>query len=243
MIQQFEITTLLMPDRESFMLFLMPERSLAEAKPESVSGQVMGELLKILEDSGDSEGNTRMLLEFLRVGTGARGAAFISRSRRITVGETSLPAGDVQVKALKQPLWTEDRNGHDVTIPVRRKHDQALVRISGIPSRRTDSLSRLVIALAPLLAEYLQTGHHLESMTDLLNSISSFMELIQGRERDIQLILGEIGAIVGADYLVIHTVSAREPVLKQMVASGLDRPELVSTADGFCCPSGHPAPL
>ncbi|MBN2588054.1 MAG: GAF domain-containing sensor histidine kinase [Candidatus Fermentibacteraceae bacterium] len=219
-VRQFEITSLLMPDRESFMLFMVPERSLEDKDTEPVAGQVLGELLKILESAEDTEGHTRMILEFLRIGTGARGAAFVSRSRRVTVGEAVLPSGDMQIKTAREPIWTEDRSGHNVTIPVRQKHDQALVRITGIPSRRTDTLSRLVVALAPILSEYLQSGHHLENMIGLLHSITAFMGLIQGRERDAQVILGEIGAIVGADYSVIHTVSAREPVLKQMVSSG-----------------------
>ncbi|MFO8183865.1 MAG: ATP-binding protein [Candidatus Aegiribacteria sp.] len=217
---QYEVTSLLMPDRESFMLFLIPEKNLEGGKAEPMGVRIMPELLNTLETTDDPDGNTRTILDFLRVGTGARGAAYISRSRRVSVGETSLPTGDPKLKTAREPFWTESENGCDFTVPVRQQHDQAMLRVTGIPSRRSDPLFSLVVALAPLLADFLHSGHRLERILRLLNSIASFMTLIQGRERNTQALLGEIGSIVGADYLVLHNVSSREPVLKPLVSWG-----------------------
>lgn len=219
-VRQFEFTSVPMPDMESFMLLMVPVRHLEGSDGAQGPGQVLGELLRILSDPESGEGHTRMILEFLRVGTGARGAAYVSRSRRITVGEATLPAGEPQVMKSREPVWHEDRSGHSVSIPLRSKQDQAFVKVAGIPSRRTDNLTKLTLSLAPLLAEYIQSDHQLDTVISLMNSISSFMSLIQGRERDVQVILAEIGAIVGADYLAIHTVGTREPVLVQLAASG-----------------------
>lgn len=217
---RYEVTSLLMPDRQSFMLFMVPEKNLEGGGTEPMGVRIMPELLKILESTEDSDGHTRTILDFLRVGTGARGAAYISRSRRVSVGETSLPTGDPKLKTAREAFWSETENGFDLTVPVRQQHDQAMLRVSGIPSRRSDPLFSLVVALAPLLAEFLNSGHHLERILRLLNSIASFMSLIQGRERNTQALLGEMGSIVGADYLVLHTVSSREPVLKPLISWG-----------------------
>lgn len=217
---QFEVTSLPMPDRESFLLFLVPEKHLDAEDTDTVPGRLTGELLRILEGFEEADGSTRVILEFLRTGTGARGASFVSRSRRVTVGEAVPPVMETLTKTTREPVWTVDRIGHTVTFPVRQRHAQALLRISGMPSRETEGLPGLMIALAPLLAEYLQSGQQLESIMELLGAISSFMDLLQGRERDVSLMLGEAGAIVGVDYSAIHTVSSREPVLKQMVFFG-----------------------
>lgn len=218
---QYEVTSLLMPDRESFMLFMVPEKNLEGGKAEPMGIRIMPDLLKILVSTDDSDGHIRTILDFLRVGTGAGGAAYISRSRRVSVGETSLPTVDPKLKTAREPFWSKSENGFDLTVPVRQQHDQAMLRVIGIPSRRSDPLFKLVVALAPLLAEFLHSGHHLKRILRLLNSISSFMSLIQGRERNTQTLLGEIGSIVGADYLVLHNVSSREPVLNPLASWGI----------------------
>ncbi|OPL20077.1 MAG: hypothetical protein AVO35_01080 [Candidatus Aegiribacteria sp. MLS_C] len=217
---QFEVTSVPMPDRESFLLFLVPEKHLDVSDSDSVPGQLAGELMRILEGFEEGEGSTRTILEFLRAGTGARGASFVSRSRRVTVGDSVPPIMETLTMTLRDPFWTEDRNGHTVTFPVRQRHAQALVRISGMPSDDGEGLPGLVIALAPILAEYLQSGQQLESIVELLSAVSSFLDLLQGRERDVSVVLSEAGAIVGVDYSAIHTVSSREPVLKQLVVFG-----------------------
>ncbi len=217
---QFQMTSLLTPGRESFMLFMFPVSRRDVTDSESVSDQLLGGLLKILGNADETEGRTRMILEFLRTGTGAKGAAYISRTRKIAVGETSLPQSGSQFKTPNEPVWTEESGGYCVSIPVKQQHDQAVLRISGIPSRRSDPVSRLVIGLAPILAGHVQSTQYLDSIVGLLNSISSFMTLIQGRERDIRMMLNEISNIVAADYSVIHTISSREPVLKQLVSTG-----------------------
>jgi len=218
--RQFEITSLLMPEREIMLVFLVPVDRMDSSNTAPLLNQTINELMDILRDPDQDNGSERSILEFLRIGTGARGAVYVSKSRMVTVGEVDLPAHENQLKIRKTVFWTEDSLGYSVTIPVKQKHDQAYVRISGISSRISDSLGRLVLSLAPLLAEYIQSDHYLQGMIKLLNAISVFMTILQGRERNVQTLLGEIGSIIGADYLVVHTVSSREPVLKQLVSFG-----------------------
>ncbi|NOQ21457.1 MAG: hypothetical protein GQ565_02245 [Candidatus Aegiribacteria sp.] len=218
--QQFEITSLLMPEREIILAFLVPVDKIEGSDTAPLINQTINELMDILHEPDQDKSSARDILEFLRVGTGARGAVYASKSMRVTVGEVALPAHEKQLKTKKTVFWTEDLLGHNVTIPVKQKHDQAYVRITGISSRISDSLGRLVLSLSPVLAEYIQSNHYLQGMIKLLNAISVFMTILQGRERNVQTLLGEIGSIIGADYLVVHTVSSREPVLKQLVSFG-----------------------
>jgi signal transduction histidine kinase len=218
--QQFEMTCLLLPERESLLVFLVPVEKIEGTETTPVINQTMNELLDTLRKPDRENTSSRDILEFLRVGTGSRGAAYVSKSRRITVGEVSLPAHEKLLKTKKTVYWTEDKLGHNVTVPVKQQHDQAYVRISGMPSQTLDQLGKLVLGLAPILAEYIQSGNYLKSVIKLLNAISIFMTILQDRERNAQTVLGEIGSIVGADYLVVHTISSREPVLKQLISFG-----------------------
>ncbi len=218
--KQFEMTSLLMPEKEVILVFLVPVDKIEGSDTAPIINQTINELIDILHEPGQDSSSARDILEFLRVGTGARGAVYASKSRIVTVGEVDLPAHEKLLKTRKTVSWTEDVLGHNVTIPVKQKHDQAFVRITGISSRISDSLGRLVLSLAPVLAEYIQSNHYLQGMIKLLNAISVFMTILQGRERNVQTLLGEIGSITGADYLVVHTVSSREPVLKQLVSFG-----------------------
>jgi signal transduction histidine kinase len=215
-IQHFEITSLLMPDRENLLIFLVQADNIEGSDGDILTNQTISELMDILRDADQDDGSARGILEFLRVGTGARGAVYISKSRRITVGEVALPAQEKQLKAKTTVFWTEDKLGHNVTIPVKQKHDQAYLKITGMSSRDSDPLGKLVLGLAPILAEYIQSNQYIQGVVKLLNAIQVFMTLLQGRERNVRTVLGEIGSIVGADYLVVHTVSVREPVLKQL---------------------------
>ena len=218
--QQFEMTSLPMPERDILLVFLVPVDNIEGSDTAPIINQTINELMDILHEPDQESSSARDILEFLRIGTGARGAVYASKSRIVTVGEVDLPAHEKQLKIKKTVFWTEDMLGHNVTIPVKQKHDQAYVKITGISSRISDSLGRLVLSLAPVLAEYIQSTQYLQGMIKLLNAISVFMTILQGRERNIQTLLGEIGSITGADYLVVHTVSSREPVLKQLVSFG-----------------------
>ncbi len=219
-VQQFEMTSLRMPERENMLVFLVPVEKIEGSDTAPIINQTINELMDILHEPDQDSSSARDILEFLRVGTGARGAIYASKSRIVTVGEVDLPAHEKQLKTRKSAYWTEDLLGHNVTIPVKQKHDQAYVRITGISSRISDSLGRLVLSLAPVLAEYIQSNQYLQGMIKLLNAISAFMTTLEGRERDVQTLLGEIGSITGADYLVVHTVSSREPILKQLISFG-----------------------
>ncbi|MCK4807360.1 MAG: GAF domain-containing sensor histidine kinase, partial [Candidatus Aegiribacteria sp.] len=218
--KQFEITSLLVPEREILLVFLVPVDKIEGSDTAPLLNQTINELIDILREPDQDNSSARDILEFLRIGTGARGAVYVSKSRRITVGEVALPAHEKQLKIKKTVFWTEDSLGHNVTIPVKQKHDKAYVRITGMSSRISDQLGRLVLSLTPVLAEYIQSNHYLQAEIKLLNAISVFMTILQGRERDVQTLLCEIGSIIGADYLVVHTVSSREPVLKQLVSFG-----------------------
>ncbi|MCK5116280.1 MAG: GAF domain-containing protein [Candidatus Aegiribacteria sp.] len=219
-IQQFEMTSLLMPEKEIILIFLVPVDKIEGSDTAPIISQTINELMDILHEPDQDSSSARDILEFLRIGTGARGAIYASKSRIVTVGEVELPAHEKQIKTRKTIFWAEDVLGHNVTIPVKKKHDQAYVKITGISSRISDSLGRLVLSLAPVLAEYIHSNIYLQEMIKLLNAISVFMTTLQGRERNVQTLLGEIGTITGADYLVVHTVSSREPVLKQLVSLG-----------------------
>ncbi len=219
-IQQFELTSLLMPEREMLLVFLVPVDKIEGSDTAPLISQTINKLIDVLREPNQDNNSARDILEFLRVGASARGAVYVSKSRRITVGEVTLPAQEEQLKTKKTVFWTDDSLGHNITVPVNKKHDQAYITITGMSSRISDQLGRLVLSLAPVLAEYIQSNHYIQAEFKLLNAISVFMTSLQGRERNVRTLLGEIGSIIGADYLVVHTVSSREPVLKQLVSFG-----------------------
>ncbi|MCD4702390.1 MAG: hypothetical protein K8S24_11090, partial [Candidatus Aegiribacteria sp.] len=130
--QQFEMTSLLMPEREILLVFLVPVDKIKGSDTAPLINQNINELMDILRESDQDSNSARNILEFLRVGTGARGAVYVSKSRRVTVGEVALPAQEKQLKAKKTVFWSEDSLGHNFTIPVKQKHDQAYVRITGM---------------------------------------------------------------------------------------------------------------
>lgn len=140
--QQFELTSLLMPERKLLLVFLVPVDKIEGSDTVPLMNQTINELMDILSEPNQDNSSARDILEFLRVGTGARGAVYASKSRRITVGEVALPAHEKQLKTRKTIFWTEDSLGYNVTILVKQKHDQAYVSITGISSRISDSLGK-----------------------------------------------------------------------------------------------------
>ncbi len=220
----FEMTSLLMPDGESLIIFFTPVDIMRGSETETYPGQIILELIDALNEFNGEKDSIRSLLEFLRIGTGARGAAYISRSRKVAVGDASLTAIEraheqAQLNQSKN-TWTEDVLGFNLTIPVQQKQGQAHLKITGTPSRNLNPLGRLVLQLVPILMQYLQCHQYQKNTMKLLNSISDFMTLLKGRERNVRMVLDEIGSIIGADYMVIHTVGSRESVLRPLVSSG-----------------------
>ncbi|MCD4847662.1 MAG: GAF domain-containing sensor histidine kinase [Candidatus Aegiribacteria sp.] len=220
LVTHFEMTSLLMPDGESLIVFFMPVDMIRGSDTETYPGQIILELIDVLNEFNREKDSVHSLLEFLRVGTGARGAAYISRSRKVAVGDAPLTESEQAQLDKSRNTWTEDILGFNLTIPVQQKQGQAHLKISGTPSRNLDPLGRLVLQLVPILMQYSQSHQYQRSTMKILNSISEFMALLKGRERNVQTLLDEIGSIIGAEYMVIHKVSSREPVLRPLVSSG-----------------------
>ncbi len=220
LVKHFEMTSLLMPDGENLIVFFMPVDMIRGPDTETYPEQIILELIDVLNEFNREKDSVRSLLEFLRAGTGARGAAYISRSRKVAVGDTPLTESEQAQLDNSKSAWTEDILGFNLTIPVQQKQDQALLKITGTPSRNLDPLGRLVLQLVPILMQYSQSHQYQRNTLKLLNSISEFMDLLKGRERNVRTLLDEIGSIIEAEYMVIHKVSSREPVLRPLVSSG-----------------------
>ncbi|MBD3277964.1 MAG: hypothetical protein GF388_06680, partial [Candidatus Aegiribacteria sp.] len=218
--EQFQVSCVPAADGDDLMIMLFPAQGIDGSRTASIASQTINEMVDILRKDAGRESHARTVLEFLRTGLDGKGAAYISKERRITVGEIVLPAGRTEPVNRSGPYWTETDSGYDVTIPLRSKRENAYVRISGIPAREKDAIGSLVLGIAPVLAEYIQTRIQLENMSGFLNALNSYMETIQGREKNVQVILDRAGPVTGADYLVVHTVSSKEPILKQLVTSG-----------------------
>ena len=218
--EQFQVTCVPAADGDDLMTMLFPAQGIDGSRTASITSQTINEMIDILGKDSRRESHARTVLEFLRTGLDGKGAAYISKERRITVGEIVLPAGRTEPVNRSSPFWTETDSGYDVTIPLRSKRENSYVRISGIPAREKDAIGSLVLGVAPVLAEYIQARNQLENMSGFLNELNSYMETVQGREKNVQVILDRAGPVTGADYMVIHTVSSKEPVLKQLVASG-----------------------
>ncbi len=220
LVMHFEMTSLLMPDGESLIVFFMPVEMIRGSETDTFPGQIILELIDVLNEFNREKESIRSLLEFLRVGTGARGAAYISRSRKVAVGDTPLAASEQARLNQSKNTWTEDIHGFNLTIPVQQKQGEAHLKITGTSSRNLDPLGRLVLQLVPMLMQYSQSYQYQRSTMKLLNSISEYMALLKGRERNVRMVLDEIGSIIRAEYMVIHKVGSREPVLRPLASSG-----------------------
>lgn len=218
--EQFQVSCVPAADGDDLMIMLFPVKGIDGSKTASITSQTINEMIDILRKNSQRDSHARTVLEFLRTGLDGKGAAYISKERRITVGEIVLPAGRTEPVNRTSPYWTETDSGYDVTIPLRSKRENACVRIAGIPAKEKDTIGSLVLGIAPVMAEYIQTRNQLENMSNVLNSFNSYMETIQGREKNVQIILDKAGPVISADYLAIHTVSSKEPILKQLATSG-----------------------
>jgi signal transduction histidine kinase len=216
----FEITSILMPDGESTLVFFEPLDHGPGEEGGFLHDQTVRELTDIM-GSRDTDGDfVKTLLEFVRVGTGSRGAVFGSRTRRVTVGDAPLSLPDPRPAKGDGEIWSEDSMGINLSIPIEQRGSGAVLTMVGIPSRTQDPLSRLVIQLAKLMAEYTCFLQTVRDSTNLFTSISDFAMILRGRERNVRLVLEKAAGLMGADYMAVHTVSPREPILKPMVTFG-----------------------
>ena len=77
-VQQFEMTSLRMPEREIMLVFLVPVDKIEGSDTAPIINQTINELMDILHEPDQDSSSARDILEFLRVGTGARGAIYSS---------------------------------------------------------------------------------------------------------------------------------------------------------------------
>ena len=216
----FEITSILMPDGESTLVFFTP----IDHGPGEEGGFLHDQTVRELSDllgSMETDGDfMKTLLEFVRVGTGSRGVVYSSRTTRLTVGAAPLALPDPRPAMGSGETWSEDSQGINLSIPIEQRGSGAVLTMVGIPSRTQDPLGRLVVHLAKLMAEYACFLQMVRDSASLFTSISDFAMILRGRERNVRLVLEKAANLMGADYMAIHTVSPREPVLKPMVTFG-----------------------
>ena len=238
--RQFEITSMIMPDRENYIIFMVPEGEDGYGSSASTDKQDLMELVRVLvskRNEGDEAGNS--ILEFLRSATGARGAVFQSKSRRLASGESTPSEIMADIRFGGDVHWINHEDSHTLVIPVDHKHNKAVLALTGIPSRSMGAPGALAAELAPFLAEFIHSRYTLKKVTEIMNSISVFMSLIQDRYRRVDELLEEIASMIGADHAVVHTTNSKEPVLRPMLSTGtssdpavmrIDVPSIISWA-------------
>lgn len=216
----YEITSILMPDGSSTLVFFVPVERTTGDDAVSLQAQTVRELTEIISEDSSEGDYTKTLLEFARVGTGAGGAVFRSRDRRVTVGDAPLSSERSAGMEMAVKGWSEDSQGISLTIPVGHREGEGTIRLVGLPSKNLDPTGWLVARLSPMLAHYAGILQTTRSSSFMFSSITDFVSLLRGRDRDVRLVLERLGDITGADRVAIHTISPREPILQPLMTWG-----------------------
>ncbi len=219
--ETFNATCALLPDRKHFLLFLVPADGRGDSSGRNIPERAVDELVEVLHNADhQSRDYTRTILEFLRAGSGAIGVSFVSRSKKVTVGEAFSPLLEIDPQDISGPTWTEEENGYSLTIPTGVKQGGACIRMTGLPSKVLTGLGRLILEMTPLFGEYIQTIDKLDGIFKFIGFLSDFLDTLQEKNTDVEHILGRISSAVGADFIVVHTVSDKKSLLEPLIHVG-----------------------
>lgn len=220
-----EVTALKLPEGSETLVIVIPFEGIAGRTPER-SGLVGGMLAAL----GGAEGAEprRMVLEFIKAGTGARGVALWAGGATTTAGE--VPAGMRDLAVPNPPkdeageVWSRTDDGlFDVTIGARLRTGPSRLSLFGVQQAAQDSLSRLVLGLAPLLADYAEALASLQKITQTFSHVVETWEIFQEESPGLDRFLDKVAASTGSSQVFVWSGLDSEGSLAPLATTGTTR--------------------
>jgi signal transduction histidine kinase len=169
-----EVTALLLPEGKDTLAFLLPSEGLPGSGP-GHSG-IIGSLLSIIKAGAPAE-LRRTILEVIRTGTGARGVAMTAGGTLATAGEVPIGMPEQTPEPVGESAgetWLRTPEGlFDVTVMTRLRSGPCRIAVFGVQSNAPSSLSKLVLGLAPMLADYVDS---VESVKTVMETFSAILD-------------------------------------------------------------------
>ena len=217
-----EVTALLLPDGRDTLAFLVPSDGLPEAA-QGHSSLVSG-LLSTISAAGQGE-LRRMVLEFIRTGTGARGIAMTTPGRLATAGDVPMAASaDAQeylADTSQGESWRRTPEGlFDVTVTTRLRSGPCRISAFGIQSSKPSTLTRLVLGLAPMLADYLDSVEGLRTLTDTFTAILDTWNILTEEKGGLVGFLDTAAAVSGASRICLWGPAGADGNLPLLATTG-----------------------
>lgn len=220
-----EVTALKLPEGTETLVFVIPSESMAGRAPER-SGLIGGMLTAL----GGAEGTEprRMVLEFIMAGTGARGVALWAGGTTTTVGEVPAGTRDLAIPDSSKDdageVWSRTEDGlFDVTIGSRLRTGPSRLSLFGIQQAAPDSLTRLVLGLAPLLADYAEALTSLQRVMQTFTHLVETWEILQDESPGLDRFLDRVAASTGSSQVCVWSGLDGEGGLAPLATTGTTR--------------------
>lgn len=220
-----EVTALKLPEGTETLVFVIPSEGIAGLAPER-SG-LIGGMLTALGGAEVAEPR-RMVLEFIMAGTGARGVALWAGGVTTTVGEVPAGMGDLAVADSSREeageVWSRTEDGlFDVMIGSRLRTGPSRLSLFGIQQAAPDSLSRLVLRLAPLLADYAEALISLQKIMQTFTHLMETWETLQEESPGLDRFLDRAAASTGSSQVFVWSGLDGEGGLAPLATAGTTR--------------------
>ncbi len=243
-----ETTTLLMPEGEETLVFIQPGG--AESPPASAGGNLVA-VARVLDEGREQSDQMRSVLDLLRVGTGATGVSVMAGGRLHASGEVPLNAGNLAdslpLPEGKPPEWTAAEDGSfTFQSSIRLRNGMARMSLYGLRTSTPTAMSRLVISLAPYLADL---AGALSAQKDMMNTASTILDtwdFMRMGDSGPEKFLARAADVTGADAMIVWGAPGPDGALQPVVSCGLSvDPEPLSlsseTAPGWSYTHSEPA--
>jgi len=242
-----EITTLLLPDGEDTLVFVLPTFDGAAPDP---SAGLVGSLSRILDESRDQTEQIKTALDLLKAGTRASGVSILAGGRLHASGDVPL---DTETLVDRNPSsdgsgqdWTRSGDGtYTYQTSMRLRSGMARVTLYGLDSPSSSAVSRLVLSISPYLVDCFVTLSAQKSILNAASAILDTWDFMGMGDSGPEKFLARAADVTGAEAMIVWGApgpdGSLQPVVFTGVSSGPDPLDLNSeTAPGWSYAHSEP---
>jgi len=225
----YKATALLMPESGDTLVFISPPGG--SSAPADAPGQTraaaLGNLTVLLKP-GPPADLRRLVLDILRIGTGARGVSLVGGGAISTAGEVPLgDQGQDALEPLREPAgerWQKTADGlFDVSVVTRLRSGACRMTAFGVPYDSPAGVPRLVISLVPMFADYIDSVETAKRMSDGITSVMDTWDTLSAEKGGLDAFLQKSAEGIGATGIHLWGPAGSDGQLQLLSSQGEGR--------------------
>lgn len=218
-----EVTTLLLPDGEDTLVFVLPAEGGASSGP---SAGLVGSLSRVLDEGRDQTEQMKTALDLLKTGTGASGVSILAGGRLHATGDVPLDTeslGDRNPSSESRGQeWTRSADGKYVfQASMRLRSGMARITLYGLDTPSSPAVARLVLSVSPYLADLSATLSAQRSILNTTSAILDTWDFMRMGDSGPEKFLARAADVTGAEAMIVWGAPGPDGSLQPVVSTGV----------------------